>query len=78
MSYRNIEVNGETYQFTVGKTHTKIRGFCAVLNENIGTKVEVPYTDGYGRDAVDIIYEVRPKNVADYIKLKTNGKTGSN
>lgn len=37
MSYRDLEIGGEIYQYTIGKTHTKIRGIGAFSNEDIGT-----------------------------------------
>lgn len=41
MSYRKIEVKGKTYEYTVGRTHTKIKGIGAFLNQEIGETVEV-------------------------------------
>lgn len=39
MSYRKINVDGIQYQYVVGKTHTKIRGFKTVFeNSKIGDK----------------------------------------
>lgn len=36
MSYRKITVDGKVYEYTVGKTHTKIRGIGVWKNEEIG------------------------------------------
>lgn len=40
MSYRKIEVNGKTYEYTVGKTHLKIRGLGVIDKQSIGTKIQ--------------------------------------
>lgn len=37
MSYRKIEVDGKTYEYVTGKTHTKIKGVGVFLNETIGS-----------------------------------------
>lgn len=36
MSYRTITVDNVDYQFVIGKTHVKVRGFEAVLKEEVG------------------------------------------
>lgn len=36
MTYRTIEVNNKTYEYVIGKTHTKIKGVGHFLNETIG------------------------------------------
>ena len=39
MSYRNITVNGQVYQYTIGKTHTKIVGVGVFENGTVGDAV---------------------------------------
>jgi len=40
MTYRTIEVNNKVYEYTTGKTHTKIKGVGVFLNETIGSMHE--------------------------------------
>lgn len=43
MSYRKIEVDGDTYEYTVGRTHVKVRGWAAVPKEVlVGENKSVP------------------------------------
>jgi len=37
MSYRKITVNGVEHQYTVGKTHVKVRGMQAVPKKDVGS-----------------------------------------
>lgn len=39
MSYRKIEVDGAEYQYTIGKTHVKVRGLGVWPKEDIGDSV---------------------------------------
>lgn len=39
MSYRKIEVDGVEYQYTIGKTHVKVRGLGVWSKEDIGDSV---------------------------------------
>lgn len=68
MSYRNIEVNGKAYKYTVGKTYTKIRELGVVRNTEIGTEVKCFDYDCYEQEFTYYKYEVRPTNIIDYIK----------
>lgn len=36
MSYRNINVDGATYKFVIGKTYTKVVGVGSILNSELG------------------------------------------
>lgn len=40
MAYRKTEVNGKTYEYTVGRKFLKIKGIGTVDKETIGTKIE--------------------------------------
>lgn len=33
MAYRQVQVDGDTYAYTVGRTHVKVRGWAAVRKE---------------------------------------------
>ena len=83
MSYRKINVDGIEYQYVVGKTHTKIRGFKTVFeNSKIG---EMQYINceccGERSDNIYDMSEkteiekdfyrtlrVTPKHISDFIK----------
>ena len=39
MSYRNINVNGTTYKFVIGKTHTKVVDIGSIANSQLGRKI---------------------------------------
>ena len=36
MAYRKIVVQGETYEYVVGRTHTKVKGLGVWPNEEVG------------------------------------------
>jgi len=59
MAYRNITVDGNKYQYTIGKSATKIKGVGVVVNSVIGTPV--------GDDK----YAVTPACIAEYIRTGT-------
>ena len=56
MSYRKIEVDGQVFEYSIGKTHTKIRGVGAYPNEKVG----------YVIDEREV--RVRPSDLATFIK----------
>ena len=56
MSYRNITVDGVEYQYTIGRSHVKIKGHSVVEKADIGVEFE---TD---------IYVVCPRDIANWIK----------
>ena len=70
MGYRNINVNGQDYQYVIGRTHTKIKGLGAYRNEDIGQiQTYVMYndiTDEFETHEDGVI--VRPSDVALMIK----------
>ncbi len=59
MSYRKLEVNGQVFEYSIGKTHTKIRGVGAYKNEDVGFVIDEP-------DLYEI--QVRPSDLAAFIK----------
>lgn len=66
MSYRKIVVNSKEYLYSVGKTHTKIRGVGAYLNEQVGWLV--PRGDCYALETDDAVIRVTPASLAEFIK----------
>lgn len=59
MSYRKIEVDGETYEFTVGAAMLKVKGFEAVDRNQVGETVWI-------NDVEKVM--VTPRHVADWIR----------
>lgn len=70
MSYRNINVNGNVHQYSIGKTHTKIKGIGAFKNEEVGqVRTYVMYndiTDEFETHEDGVI--VRPSDIVYLIK----------
>ena len=64
MSYRKIEVDGNVFEYSIGRTHTKIRGVGAYPNGEVGVRVQ-RYWAG---ELVNTV-QVRPSDLADFIKL---------
>jgi hypothetical protein len=58
MSYRKIEVCGQTFEYSIGKTHTKIRHVGAFLNREVGYVIS------------DREVRVRPSDIAAFIKTQ--------
>jgi hypothetical protein len=66
MSYRKLEVEGQVFEYSIGKTHTKIRGVGAYENTKIGnyrTKSEYDWWDTHAAS-----FQVRPSDLASFIK----------
>lgn len=57
MSYRKLEVNGQVFEYSIGRTHTKIRGVGAYKNEEVGKQ-----SDGW------YFGSVTPVRLAAFIK----------
>lgn len=65
MSYRKIEVNGQEYEYSVGKSYVKIRYVGAFNKHDVGYVID------------DYEVRVRPGDIADYItrnKLKVKSE----
>lgn len=62
MSYRKIKVDDQEYEYSVGKSHTAIRGVGAYSNHQIGYVIS------------DREVRVRPSDIAAFIKSITNSK----
>lgn len=66
MSYRKIEVEGQVFEYSIGKTHTKIRGAGAYKNEDVGN-----YNVNHGQEWWDCpsgSFQIRPSDLASFIK----------
>lgn len=59
MSYRKIEVDGESYEYVIGSAMVKVKGFEAVAREQVGQTVWI--------DDVEKIM-ITPAMVADWIR----------
>lgn len=68
MSYRKLEVDGKLYQYSIGKTHTKIRHVGAWKNEEVGShrinQSQILYDPGYR----DCSFQVTPKDLTWFIR----------
>ena len=56
MSYRKLEVNGQVFEYSIGRTHTKIKGVGAYDNREVGYVIS------------DREVRVRPSDLAAFIK----------
>jgi hypothetical protein len=68
MSYRKLEVNGQVFEYSIGKTHTKIRGIGAFKNEDVGNNNVNGNQQWW--DCPDGSFQVRPSDLASFIKQK--------
>lgn len=55
MAYRKITVNGTEYQYTIGRSFTKVRGHAVWRNSEVGDAVD------------DELYVVQPSHIAEMI-----------
>jgi hypothetical protein len=69
MSYRKIELDGAVFEYSIGRTHTKIRGVGAYLNTQVGSIAQRCRCGSSGcfEDTYDVI-QVRPIDLASFIK----------
>ncbi len=63
MSYRKIEVDGQVFEYSIGRTHTKIRGVGAYPNGEVGIRVQ-----RYWAGELINTVQVRPNDLAAFIK----------
>lgn len=70
MSYRKLEIDGNVFEYSIGKTHTKIRGVGAYKNEDVGQmQTAVWYNDLTDEfDVEQTGVQVRPSDLASFIK----------
>lgn len=75
MSYRKIEVDGKVFEYSIGRTHTKIRHVGAFKNEEIGKVRSGTYCScgsHSGNCDFDLrsSLQVKPSDLANFIKTK--------
>lgn len=61
MAYRKIEVNGVTYEYTIGRTHVKVRGVGTALKEDIGRSTVIT---GYDDNDDPVEHRIDPNRIA--------------
>ena len=65
MTYRKITVDGKVYEYTIGKTNTKIKGVAEFFNTDIGTEVK---RNADGEPFDDPKYAVTPAIIEKLIR----------
>lgn len=73
MSYRKLTVEGQAFEYSIGKTHTKIRYVGAFKNEDVGQKYQngVCHCGYRGCDyAIPLNLQVHPRDIILFIKEK--------
>jgi hypothetical protein len=70
MSYRKLDVDGQVFEYSVGRTHTKIRGVGAFQNEKVGKILtQIMFNDLTNEFETESIgVQVRPSDLSDFIK----------
>lgn len=63
MSYRKIEVDGQVFEYSIGKTHTKIRHVGAFANGDVGVRVQKYWSGELFNDV-----QVRPSDISAFIR----------
>jgi hypothetical protein len=66
MSYRKITVDGTEYEYTIGKTHVKVKGVGVGTNESVGENIPVPYGDAHYETTETLA--VKPSHVVAFIR----------
>jgi hypothetical protein len=67
MSYRKIDVDGKIYEYSIGKTHTKIRHVGAWKNEEVGALRQVQTKECADWEHVNLL-QVTPKDLTWFIR----------
>lgn len=65
MAYRKIEVDGLSYEYTVGRTHVKVKGVGIATREEIGRMIDV-------LDSETKKLAVKPADVARFIRSRVS------
>lgn len=71
MAYRKITVDGKVYEYSIGKSHTKIKGIGVFKNEDIGKRFTIEdhqYCDCCGESLEDL-YGI-PPNVRTEVAVR--------
>jgi hypothetical protein len=66
MSYRKLEVDGNVFEYSIGRTHTKIRGVGAYENRKVGNYRSPKGAEWW--DTQEHSFQVRPSDLASFIK----------
>lgn len=45
MAYRTVHVDGEEYEYTVGRTHLKVKGVGVVTKQDLAASIQDPGAD---------------------------------
>jgi hypothetical protein len=56
MSYRKLEVEGEEYEYVIGRSYVKVKGVGAWPKEEVGEMTIRYYGDGFIYDDEDVVY----------------------
>lgn len=73
MGYRTIEVDGTTYEYTVGKTHVKVKGVGTDKKENVGKARHEEAAPMEAAPPVPV-YSVQPADVVAFIRKNKKTK----
>lgn len=78
MSYRKITVDGKEYEYTIGRTHVKVKGVGVWPKEEVGEKTAriceccgEPVDTIYSEEKLsehDYTYRIHPRNITDKIR----------
>lgn len=68
MSYRKLTVDDQVFEYSIGRTHTKIRHVGAFKNEEVGN--HNVNGDQQWWDSPDASFQIRPSDLASFIKQK--------
>lgn len=67
MAYRKIEVDGKSYEYTIGRTHVKVKGVGVATLDEVGRQIDVEnYCDA---DSWTTNTAVQPADVARFIRI---------
>lgn len=67
MGHRKIKVDGQVFEYSFGKTHTKIEGLGEYVNEEVGIW-KVDYVESYGGEHVSLMAWMNPDKLASFIR----------
>lgn len=65
MAYRKIEVDGLTYEYTVGRTHVKVKDVGVATREEVGQLIDI-------LDSETKKLAVKPADVARFIRSRVS------
>lgn len=71
MAYRKIQVDGKEYEYTVGRTHVKVRHMQAVPKDQVGTLVCTEHALSLSPEHKTSQLKVSPADVVNWIRKQT-------